>query len=103
MINDDQRRNIDLKIMKVTSLFLKHPTLSIEEISEKTGISKSSVQRYLNDPRIIELFDEEIYNTIQDFLKINRLESQRKGGFRSSKNNIPLRDSDGKFNGNRKR
>lgn len=102
MLSEDQRRKIDLRIMKVTRTFLEHP-VSIKEISEITGISSSTVQRDLNSKRIIELFDEDVYNEIQSLLKNNRLESQKKGGFISSKNNEPLRDSIGRFNGNRKK
>ena len=102
MISEEKRREIDLKIMKVTRAFLEHP-VSIEEIASITGISSSSVQRYLNDKRIIELFDKDIYDQIQTLLKINRLESQKKGGVISTRKNEPLRDSIGRFSGNRRK
>ena len=102
MIGEEKRKEIDLKIMKVTRAFLDHP-VSIDEIANVTGISSSSVQRYLNDKRIIELFDEDVYNEIQALLKNNRLESQKRGGVSSTRKNEPLRDEIGRFNGNKKR
>ena len=102
MVSIEQRREIDLKIMKTVRTFLEFP-LSMEEIAAITGIPSSSVQRYLNDKRIIELFDKNVYDTIQALLKKNRLESRKKGGIISTTNNVPVRDDDGKFSGNKRR
>ena len=102
MLSEEQRRKIDLRIMKVTRAFLEHP-VSIEEISNITGIPSSTVQRDLKNERIIELFGLDVYEEIQSLLKNNRLESQKKGGVASTRKNEPLRDENGRFNGNKKR
>ena len=102
MLSEDQRREIDLRIMKVTRTFLEHP-VSIKEISEITGVSSSTVQRDLKSTRIIELFGEDVYDEIQALIDNNKIESRKKGGVVSTRNNVPLRDSIGRFNGNKKR
>ena len=71
-----------------------------KEISEITGISKSSVQRYLNDKETIEkLFSKDLYNKIQESLKENIRQARSIGGINSTKNNIYLKDEKGKFIG----
>lgn len=101
MLSEEQKRKKDLKILKVTSEFINNP-LSIEEISQITGISSSSVQRYLNDKRIIELLGKETYDEIKHLLKIRKMQAVSKGGFVSTRNNEPVRDENGKFIGNKK-
>ena len=69
------------KICKVVETFLNHPNLTIiqlSELPELEGISKTSIQRYLNDPVISRLFDEDVYNSIKDKLKLKGLEARRK-------------------------
>ena len=102
MVSDKQNMEIEKKILIVAKTFLETP-VSNEEIAEITKISSSSVQRYLNDSRIITLLGQEAYDEIQKKIKENRLNSRKKGGIISTTNNMPLRDSDGKFNGNKKR
>ena len=99
MLSAEQEKEKDAKILTVAKEFLNNPT-SMEKISEITGISSSSVQRYLNDERIKTLLSPKDFDMIQYLLKQNRLESQRKGGIISTKNNIPTRNEEGKFTGN---
>lgn len=102
MLSEDQRRLIDLRIMRVTRTFLEHP-VSIKEIADITKVPASTVQRDLKSTRIIELFGEDVYNEIQFLLSNNQLEGKKKGGVVSTRKNEPLRDSIGRFNGNKKR
>ena len=99
MLSEAQQKEKDEKILKVAREFLSNPA-SMEEISEITGITSSSVQRYLNDERIKEILSPKDFDTIQFLLKQNRLDSQIKGGIISSRKNMPTRTVDGKFNGN---
>lgn len=100
MFNKEQRLRKDLNILKATNLFLEHP-VSMDELARKTGFSSSSCQRYLNDKRIIDLLDIDVYNEIQGLLKSNKQEALKKGGFISTQKNEPIRDSIGKFIGNK--
>ena len=103
MLSDEQRKEIDYKVMKVVTAFIAHP-YSMEKVSEITGISSSSVQRYLNDKnRIVGLFDEETYNYIQETLKEKTKLARRIGGLVSTTVNEPTRNENGKFTGNTKR
>lgn len=103
MLSEEQKRQINLKILKVTSVFLETGA-SIEEVSERTGITKSSVQRYLNDSdRIIELLGEEVNIEIQKMLKINKHFAVQSGGLKYAKNNISLKDEKGCFIGSMKK
>jgi len=97
-MNQEKRLEIDKKIMLVTRTFLEHPG-SMESISKRTKIPASSVQRYLNDKRIIELLDRDTYDRIQALIRINTTAARSKGGYVSSKNNIAIKDNDGKFIG----
>lgn len=103
MLSKEQEINIRKKILKVTAEFI-NTGYSIGKVSEITGISSSSIQRYLNDKkRIITLLGEEVYDEIQQMLKINKEKGLSKGGYLSSLNNEPIKGSDGKFIGNRKK
>lgn len=102
MTNEQQEKEIYLKILKVASEFLKTGA-SIEEVSKTTKISSSSVQRYLNDRRIIEVLGQKEYDQIQNMLKIRKQEALRKGGINSVSNNEVVKDSLGHFNGVRKK
>lgn len=102
MLSEEQRRQKDLNILKATSEFINNPA-SMKEIAAKTGLTPSSVQRYLNDKRIIELLGQEVYDEIQNNLKILKQEAVKKGGIIFAKNNISIKDEQGKFNGSQKR
>ena len=103
MVSNEQKREINKKILKVTSVFI-NTGFSIEEVSKITGIPRSSVQRYLNDKkRIVSLLGEEVYEEIQKMLSLNKQEALKLGGYNSVRNNIALRDENGKFIGNIKK
>lgn len=103
MVSKEQEKSIQLKILKVTSEFI-NTGYSIEKVSEITGISSSSVQRYLNDKkRIVSLLGNEVYDEIQNMIKNNKHEGLSKGGYISTLNNEGIRGLDGKFIGNRKK
>ena len=54
MVSKQQRIEIDQKILKCVEIFLTSGG-TMEELSEKAKIPSSSVQRYLNSERIVEL------------------------------------------------
>lgn len=92
-MNDDinQKKNIVLEYL------LEHPYAFIAEISERTGISKSSVQRYLDS--YSDVIIPETNQTVKDQLRINKLRGQRKGGLTSFENNDHVKGESGKFIG----
>ena len=86
----------------VVQTFLNNPNLTLEELSQKPelkSLSSSSIQRYLNDPIVIELFDQETYNKIQKELSGSKMDGHRKGGLHYFENNEPIKDENGKFQG----
>ncbi|MBQ8192866.1 MAG: hypothetical protein IJZ46_02210, partial [Bacilli bacterium] len=65
-----------------------------------TGLSKSSIQRYLNEEKIIsELFNTEIANKVKQGLENNKVNARIKGGLNSYRNNVAVKDEYGKFIG----
>lgn len=85
------------KICIVVKAFLKNPKLTNEEIAELTGISASSVQRYLNDPSIGKLFDEAVLKNVRELLEQRTIDGRRKGGINYFKNNEPIKNKNGQF------
>lgn len=100
MTLEDIKKEKAHKILEVAICFLETHG-SIEEVSKETGISTSSVQRYLNDSSIIKLLGSEIYDEIQSILKQKRQERAEYAGFVSSEQNDYLKDENGKFIGSR--
>ena len=90
------------KICITVKAFLEHPNFTNEELAKLTGFSSSSVQRYLNDAIIKEIFSEETFNKIKELLSNNIKNARRKGGINSFQNNEPVKESNGYFNGNKK-
>ena len=80
----------------VVSYFISHPEAYISEISTHTGISKSSVQRYLKKYGSISLADGK---TINDQLSENQRRGQHQGGVQSFKKNDFIKDEQGHFAG----
>ena len=77
---------------------------SIREVSLKTGMSKSSIQRYLHDPLAIELLGSEIVEMALKQLQKNRENGNYKGGVNFLELYEKTRDDFGRFNGvNKKR
>lgn len=92
----------EMKICLVVKCFLKNPTLSMQqlaELPELEGISKSSIQRYLNNPTVETLFGGETANKIQELLELKKISAQQKGGINSFLNNKSVKASGGKFVG----
>ena len=88
------------KICIAVKAFLEHPTYTMSELSELPelkGISKSSIQRYLNDSIIINLLGQDTYDNVQALLKKNVIAARQKGGINSFKNNVQVQDSQGRF------
>ena len=108
MLSAEQEKERELKMLRVASLFLKG-NLSDEEIARETGISSSSVGRYLTDTRLIPLLSKigkdglETFNYIQHRRRENLLEAKKKGGLNFAKNNVAEKDELGKFTGSRRK
>ena len=101
LVNKIEISKKDKKVLDTTIAFqITDYRGTNKEISEITGISKSSVQRYLNDKETMEkLFSKDLYNKIQESLKENIRQARSIGGINSTKNNIYLKDEKGKFIG----
>jgi len=65
---------------KVVEYFLQNPTASNIEISAHTGVSKSSVQRYLSDPSIGDIPIPQLDRTISEQILVNTRAARQKGG-----------------------
>ena len=106
MLSEEQQVYKKYKIKIVVDRFLKGKN-TINEISKETGISSSTVQRYLNN----ELMIREIYGKDAEFiieeierrLQENKIEGLSRGGQNFIKNNIPIKDVNGHFTGSKKR
>jgi hypothetical protein len=112
MLSIEQR----LEILKKLSIILKElPNCnSIGEISKKTQIPKSTIQRYLNNKSIfIELFEEKsdfeymkkalvAYEASQQFLFESKKSGLSKGGLKSQELHGYVKDESGKFHGGKK-
>ena len=70
---------------------------TIKEIAHALGMSKSSVQRYLNAAQ-----DPEIKELIKEYLAANKYEGNRRGGLTSQEKNGYSKDETGRFAGRRK-
>ena len=99
LVNKIEISKKDKKVLDTTIAFqITDYRGTNKEISEITGISKSSVQRYLKET-IEKLFSKDLYNKIQESLKENIRQARSIGGINSTKNNIYLKDEKGKFIG----
>lgn len=87
--------------LSVVSYFINNPTASMIEISENTGISKSSVQRILNKSEYSNIIIKSTGNTIKEQLELNKLNGKRKGGRNYFQNNESIKDESGKFAGSK--
>ncbi len=90
------------KVYLVVETFLKNPNMSLKDLSllpQLEGMSRSSINRYLNDPLVINLFGLDTYKQIKDILAFKKLEARKKGGLKSFQNNHALKDEAGRFVG----
>ncbi len=95
MISSKQEEKIINEIKQLIELFLKTNASDIE-LSEKTGISSSTVQRRLTDKkRITECIPngEKLYEIVSTRRRINKENGKEKGTQNSILNNIYLKDS----------
>ena len=81
----------------VVDYFLENPNSYIKDIVQVTGFSFSSVQRYLEKHRQEMIPSLEI--TIEEKMKQNKLDGQRKGGTEYFSHHQSLKDSKGRFIG----
>ena len=106
MLSEDQYNDKLEKVEKSVTEFLKNKK-TIREISEITGISKSAVQRYLNDEESINTIygadSTFIIEEINRKLEENKIEGAKLGGTNFAINNEPIRDALGHFKGSRKK
>lgn len=106
MINEQLYQEKIKKVKAVIEIFLNDKK-TIKEVSEETNISKSSIQRYLNDTEIInEIYGKDavyIIQEIQKKLNENIEEGKRTGGLNFAKNNEALKDESGHFIGSKKK
>lgn len=110
MISNEQRIE---RLKKLSNILKVMPECSsIGEISEKTKIPTSTIQRYLNNKKLfVELFLEEekidsnfengisVYEQVQSFLKDSKKAGLSKGGIKSQQLYGYSKDEDGKFQG----
>lgn len=89
-------------IKTVVNSYLKDSSKTIQQVSEETGISKSSIQRYLNDSHIRDIIDKETLAELQSKKIRNKADGKKKGGINSFLNNVSLKNKDGKFIGSKK-
>ncbi len=87
------------KICQVVKCFLSNPNLSNKEIANLTDMSASSVQRFLTNPIIYQLFGKDTFDKINILLEKRKMDARKKGGLNSFQNNEPIKDSEGKFIG----
>ena len=106
MLSESQHIEKLERVRKVVDAFLSND-VSINELSVITNVSKSTIQRDLNDIKYIEeaygINAKEILKQISDKLKHNKENGLSRGGINSTTNNEPTRDENGKFTGNKKR
>ncbi|MDD2203453.1 MAG: hypothetical protein PHT75_00450 [Bacilli bacterium] len=102
MLSKEQIEEKRLRILLVVKVFLEKGC-SLAEVESTTGISSSSVQRYLHDEELISLIGVSTYETIQEKLLLNKKAALSRGGKNSALNNDIMRDDLGRFTGSKKR
>ena len=99
------------KIRLAVEIFLAHDGLisdaQIEALLRKACsdypvipfISRSSVDRYLKDESIIQIYGEKTYRFILEQRLANLMAAKSKGGTAYAQNNDPIKDEIGRFQG----
>ena len=95
--SEAKKRNIE----KVIAYFDSHGG-NIEEIANSLGMSRSSVQRYLNDSYVSEITSIEEAKLIKEYLKAMKNEGKSMGGRKSTDDGNYVKDESGKFRGSRR-
>lgn len=97
MLSKEQAAEKEKKILKCVRTFLKSNG-NIQEVSKITGIPTSSVQRYLNEKEtILERLGNDIYEAVQEQLRLNKEEGLSRGGKVTTSRYSYLRDNSGKY------
>jgi len=112
MLSDEQQLIRDNNILKVAIDFYENGG-TINDVANRTGFTKSTVQRYLTSERLAYLLEENNSNKnllttvakeIKEQLIINKEEGNYKGGYISSRNNEAIKNPiTGHFEGIKKR
>ena len=106
MLSKEQYKEKCLKVTKCVELFIGIPEITEKELSEKTGIPQTTVDRYLKDEETIRFIypedaDEKI-NIIKAKLKNNKTIGTIKGGVNSQAVSPYKKDESGKFTGSKR-
>ena len=91
--------NSEESIEKVVQYFLNNPTATNQEISASTGVSKSSVQRYLTKPNISNIKIPSTNRTIAEQILWNTRLGRQRGGRNTFQKYDVKKDESGKFVG----
>lgn len=91
--------NKEEKVNLVVTTFLENPTLTINEISELTDISSSSVQRYLNINEVKAIVIPKLGVTIEEQLRNNMIAGRSKGGRTTFIRYDAIKDESGRYTG----
>ena len=106
MLSKEQYREKCLKVSKCVELFINILEITEEEISKKTGIPQTSVDRYLKDEKTIKFIypedSEQKINLIKAKLKNNKFVGTVKGGIKSQAISPYQKDENGKFIGSKR-
>ena len=98
MRSKKQEEEMKVKILFLSKLFLESNYSDIE-LSNITGISSSSVGRYLTSDLAKEVLDEKTYNDISKKRQENLYNAKIKGGQNFIKQNVTFKDNEGKYLG----
>lgn len=99
MRSKEQDERIKAKVLFLGKLFLTNPNLSDKELSEISGISSTSVGRYLTSEDAREVLGEKTFNFIKEKRKENLYKAKVKGGQTFASNNNAIKDNEGRFIG----
>lgn len=95
---DEEHRKEERGVKTIAAFKATNYSGTNKEIADITGISKSSIQRYLTDQKLVEsITDTETYTIIKDALLRNKQEGKVRGGINSTKNSVAVKDKAGKF------
>jgi|GEM_PF-3264586 len=95
---DEEHRKEERVIKSIAAFKATNYSGTNKELANMTGISKSSIQRYLTDQKLVEsLTDTETYTIITEALSKNKQEGKVRGGINSAKNSVAIKDKAGKF------
>lgn len=88
-----------INILKSVEILLTNENISIKEIAEKEKLGSSTIQRYLNDPFILEILGERIAIEVEERLEKNLLNGRKKGAQNYVDRNEAIKSENGKFCG----